>query len=271
MSMLNGLFGGGVKHPNLERLTHALHDRLGLACAAPPADVLAVIDQMTTRELLHYDNMQSVEGMQELFRSKSIHASVDHAALSVSLSLASAAAIETVLQTEHAQRRVLHIGERHASRPIVKPQEPAAPILAATAVQPPSAETSTPLPPGFEHLESFEQLRSQIVDLFVRHGRLNTGDKDVLKAIRPIDNRLESRLAALERWHDEVTRRVRGMRAPKATQRLTLGGATEDQEEKPEETLARRFDELLTWLSKLLKAFEQSGVKFHDKPMWLPH
>jgi hypothetical protein len=271
MSMLDGLFGGGVKHSNLERLTQALHDRLGLACAVPPADVLAVIDQMTTRELLHYDNMQSVEGMQELFRAKSIHAAVDHATLSVSLSLASAAAIETVLQTEHAQRRVLHVAGHHATQRIVKPQEPASAIPAATAAPPKPAEPPAPLPPGLEHLEAFEQIRPQIIDLFVRHGRLNTGDKDVLKAIRPIDSRLESRIAALERWHDEVTRRVRGMRAPKATQRLTLGGPTEGQEEKPDEALARRFDELLTWLSKLLKAFEHSGVKFHDKPMWLPH
>ncbi len=269
MSMLGALFGGG-KQSNLERLVHALHDRLGLTCATPPTDVRTVIDRMVLRELLNFDNMQSVEGMQELFRAKSIHAAVDHAASTVTLSLASAAAIETVLQTEHAQRRVLHVSEHHEARPIVKPQEPTAPILTATATQPQPATPLAPPPPGFEHLEAFEQIRPQIIDLFVRHGRLTTGDKDVLKAIRPIDARLESRIAALERWHDEVTRRVRGMRAPKATQRLTLGAA-EGPGEKPEETLARRFEELLTWLSKLLKAFEQSGVKFHDKPMWLPH
>ena len=66
MSMLGGLFSGSRgQHPNFERIAHALHSHLGLNVVPPPAEVLAIIDQMTTRELLHFDNMQSMQGMQE--------------------------------------------------------------------------------------------------------------------------------------------------------------------------------------------------------------
>jgi hypothetical protein len=74
----------------------------------------------------------------------------------------------------------------------------------------------------------------------------------------------------LERWQTEVTRRIRALSIPKVTQHLILG-EDELKKAKPEEALARRFDTLLIWFGKLIKAFEATGVKFHNKPMWLPH
>ena len=265
-----GLFGGGAhKHPNLDHIVQALHDQLGLQLAAPPEDVLAVIDQMTHRELLQYDNAHSVEGMQELFRVRSIRAVVDPANLLVSLFIASAEALEEDLKAEHAQQRVLHVADHRATQRIIKPLQSSDSLAGATAAAKP-AEPVAPLPPGFEHLEAMEQLRAQIADMFVKHGKLHLADKDVLKEIRPTDSSLEKRVAALERWQTEMARRVRGLMAPKATQHLVLG-AEDMAVVKPEENLRHRFDALVTWVGKLIKAFEHTGVKFHNKPMWLPH
>lgn len=271
MSMLGGLFSGSRgQHPNLERVAHALHSHLGLNIVSPPAEVLAIIDQMTTRELLHFDNMQSTQGMQELFKSKSVRVSIDAATSTVTLSLAAAGEITAEEQTEHAHKPGLQIGAHHAVFHIEKPKDPVNAIKASSAAARP-AEALAPLAPAFEHLEAFERLVPQVVDLFVRHGRLNTADKDVLRKIRPLESTLESRLTALERWRAEMTRRIRGMSVPKATKHLTLGGGGETQAAGSEETLARRFDTLQVWTSKLIKAFEHEGVKFHNKPMWLPH
>ena len=109
-----------------------------------------------------------------------------------------------------------------------------------------------------------------IVDLFVKHGRLNSADKDVLKNIRPADSSVEGRLTALERWQAEVARRTRGIHVQKATSHLILG-AESGEKIKPEEAHGRRFDAITLWIAKLIKAFEHTGVKFHAKPMWLPH
>ena len=265
---LLGLFGGGGKHPNLDHIAQALHDHLGLQLVAPPGDVLQIIEQMTHRELLNFDNLHSVEGMQELFRAKSIRAVVDPTTHSVALFPGAAQELEQEIRAEHAQRRVLHVGE-HTGKIHVTPQAPVAPIKAGLGALSEPAQPLPPVPAAFEHLEALEHLCPQIVDLFVKFGRLNTGDKDVLKKIQPSSYSLEARITALERWQVEVTRRTRGLTVPKATQHLILGGA--QQEQKPEETLRHRFDALLAWLSKLLKAFEHTGVKFHAKPMWLPH
>ncbi len=273
MSMLGGLFGGGgQKHPNFDRLAHALQNNLGLATALPSADVMAVIDQMVGRELLHFDNARSTQGMQELFRARSIHATIDSSTLTVSLSLAASSDIETDLQTEHAQRKVLHFETRHSTSKIIRPQEPVAPLIGTATPKVQLAQTPVSLPSAFEHLEAYELLVPQIIDMFLRHGRLNSGDKDVLKKIHPSDGSLVSRITALERWQEEVTRRTRGLRVPKPEQRLVLGGASVAQAEKPEEVLERRFESLVQWMSKLIKTFEHTGgVKFHNKPMWLPH
>ena len=270
MPLLGGLFGKSEEtHPNLEHIAQALHDHLGLQLAAPTAEVLAVIDQMIHRELLNFDNLHSVEGMQELFRAKSLRATIDPATRTVTLELAPAEELEQEIKAEHAQRPVLRVGEHHAKIHVTPPVA-AAPIKAGLGKPAESAQPAAPLPPGFEHLEGLEQLCTQIVDLFVKFGRLNTGDKDVLKNIKPSSSSLEARIVALERWQTEVTRRVRALTVPKATQHLTLGGVA--QQEKPEEALRHRFDALLAWFGKLIKAFEHTGgVKFHAKPMWLPH
>jgi hypothetical protein len=272
MSMLGGLFSGREQHPNFERIAHALHNHLGLNVVSPPAEVLAIIDQVTTRELLHFDNMQSMQGMQELFKAKSVRVSVDAATSTVTLSLASAGEITAEEQTEHAHKPGLQIGTHHAAFHIERPKDPVGTIKASLAAARP-AEALAPLAPAFEHLEAFEQLVPHVIDLFVRHGRLNTADKEVLRKIRPLESTLEARLTALERWRAEMTRRIRGMSVPKVAQHLnlSLGGGRETQAAGSEEMLARRFNSIQVWTSKLIKAFEHEGVKFHNKPMWLPH
>ncbi len=270
MSLLGGLFGKSEEtHPNLDHIAQALHDHLGMQLAVPSEEVLAVIDQMIHRELLNFDNLHSVEGMQELFRAKSLRAVLDPGTRTVVLEIAAAQELEQEIKAEHAQRPVLHVGEHHAKIHIT-PQVAAAPIKAGLGKTAETAQPVAPLPPGFEHLEGLEHLCPQIVDLFIKFGRLNTGDKDVLKNIKPAGTSIDARLTALERWQTEVTRRVRALTVPKMTQHLTLGGVA--HQEKPEETLRHRFDALLQWFSKLIKAFEHTGgVKFHAKPMWLPH
>ena len=270
MPLLGGLFGKGeVEHPNLDHLAQALHDQLGLQLAVPTEDVLAVIDQMIHRELLNFDNAHSVAGMQELFRAKSLRATVEADTNTVILELAPAEELEQEIQAEHAQRPVLHISE-HQAKIHITPPSAAAAITSGLGKPAEPARPGAPLPEGFEHLEALEHLCSQIVDMFIKFGRLNTGDKDVLKNIKPSNTSIDARLTALERWQAEVARRARALSVPKMTQHLTLGGVT--TQEKPEETLRHRFDALLQWFGKLIKVFEHTGgVKFHDKPMWLQH
>jgi len=110
-----------------------------------------------------------------------------------------------------------------------------------------------------------------VMDLFVRSGRITSADKDVLKKILPVDSTLEARVVALERWQMEMTRRVRGIHVARPQQNLLAGVAVAADIAKPEEVLGRRFDAIIQWMSKLIKAFEHTGVKFHSKPMWLPH
>ena len=118
MSMLGGLFSGGTAS-QLRADCPALHSHLGLNTISPPADVLAIIDQMTSRELLKFDNMQSTQGMQALFRARSIHASVDAETSTVTLSLASAEdSRPRRRRSRHTNRccRSAHITRRFTSR-----------------------------------------------------------------------------------------------------------------------------------------------------------
>ncbi len=268
MALLEGLFGG--KHPNLEHIAQAIEASLGLTLVKPPPEVIRVLDAMTRRELVSFNNVRSVEGLQELFRVKSIRAVVDTQMHLVSLFLLAAGEIERQLKAEHAQVKVLKLEKLESTQKLSKP------LRTPPTAQPiPLGQASTAAPlappvPGFENLEACERLSASLVDLFVRHGQLTTADKDVLRKIKPTDSSLEARIVALERWRAEMIRRVRALSVPKAIQHLILG-ATDETAIKPEETLARRFDALVHWLGKLVKAFEATGVRYHNKPMWLPH
>ena len=112
-------------------------------------------------------------------------------------------------------------------------------------------------------------MTAQLVDLFVRYGKLNTGDKDVLRKIKPLDGSPAARLVALERWQAELTRRARGFTLPRATERFIIAPGESAATETPEELLVRRLDALIGWTGKLIKAFEHTGVRYHNKPIWL--
>jgi hypothetical protein len=77
-------------------------------------------------------------------------------------------------------------------------------------------------------------------------------------------------MVALERWKVELARRARGVhiREGGAT---TLLGSVDESAKKSEDAILRRFDTFVHWLSKLIKALEGKGIKFHGKPVWLPH
>ena len=275
MPLFGGLFGqskaAGLP-ANLDRIEAAVRNRVGLRLAPPTPDVLAVLQTITPRELSQFDNLQSVSGMQELFRAKSIHAHVDAAAKIVTLTCGAAATIEQEVKAEHAQKSVVHVGERHASIHIVPRPDPVAstgPAPAEGAAPAPAAQPLAPLPASLEHVEGFERLTEQLVDLFVRYGKLTTGDKDVLRNIKPVDGSPTARLVALERWQAEMMRRVRGFTVPRPAQRFIVGGADAAPTETPEEALARRLEVLIAWAGKLIKAFEHTGVRYHNKPIWL--
>lgn len=262
------LFGGHSKHHNFDAIAESLRTHLGLKLARPSNEVLEALEHFTPRELHLFNNLHSVEGMQALFHARSIRALVEPQAHLVALFLLTPE--DFAQESSEIQRHTLKLGDRHAGPAIVPPP---APTMLPTPPPTPllSVNPATSLPAGLEHLDAFEILLPQIVDLFLRHGRLNTGDKDVLKQIHPADSSIESRLSALERWQAEVSRRVHGIHVPRATTNLLLGGEEATQLAKPDEAFARRFDALMIWASKLIKAFEHTGVKFHNKPMWLPH
>jgi hypothetical protein len=269
MALFEGFFA--EKHPNFDHIAHAIESNLGLTVGQPTPDVSRVLDGLSNRELVGFDNLRSVEGVQELFRAKSIRAVVDLQARTLSLSLVSAEEIDRQRKAEQTQVRVLKLAKLEST------QKPAKPARVPVAAQPatlgaPAAAAAPPVPvvPGFENLEACERLTPNLVDMFVRQGLLTTADKDVLKAIKPTNASLEARVVALERWQAELTRRVRGIMLPKLTPHLIVGPAQKAQT-KPEETLVRRFDAVVHWLGKLVKAFETTGIRFHNKPMWLPH
>jgi hypothetical protein len=134
----------------------------------------------------------------------------------------------------------------------------------------PANNEAAAVPPAFEHLEAAERLCPVVVDLFVKHGQLTTADKEVLKKIRPTDYTLDARMVALERWKTEVARRARGIHVREGGP-STLLGSVDESAKKSEDAILRRFDAFVHWLGKLLKALESKGVKFHGRPVWLPH
>jgi hypothetical protein len=275
MSLFGGMFSGAQKHPNLDQLSLAIQNSVGLQLGPPGDDILPVIDALTTKELVGFENAHSVEGMQELFKAKSLRATVDGETQSLVLSLATRDEIEGELKAEHGAVNVLKVGGRHATSRIITAFTPAAQPLkpevsAPTAPVAPVSDEGATVPPAFEHLEGAERLCPVIVDLFVRHGQLTTADKEVLKKIRPVDYTLEGRMVALERWKAELMRRARGIHVQQAGMTSLLASA-DAAAQQSEEAVMRRFDIFLHWLSKLIKAVEHKGIKFHGKPVWLPH
>jgi hypothetical protein len=109
-----------------------------------------------------------------------------------------------------------------------------------------------------------------VIDTFVKYGQLTTADKEVLKKIKPLDYTLEARIVALERWKTELMRRSRGIHVQQSGSSSLLSGGSDDSH-KTEDALFRRFDTLIHWLGKLIKALEHKGFKFQAKPVWLPH
>lgn len=269
MSILGGLFKGKQLDPaaaHLNRLTHALHVQLNLNVVPPAPEVQAVLAEMSDRELAQFDHTQTVAGMQSLFHARGIRAVADAVASTVTLTIALPVSPADTAPVPAPVRRI-GLSERKASVHITPPASPAA----STPAPPTPAVVRAPLTAGLEHLEALEDLLPQLQDLFVRHGKLTTGDKDVLKAIKPSDGSLSARLVAIERWQGEVTRRIRGFTVPRPQKHLVLGGGEPSATEKPEAVLARRLDTVVAWVAKLIKAFEHTGVRYHNKPIWLPH
>jgi hypothetical protein len=276
MALFGGMFGGGgvQKHSNLDQLSLAIHNCLNLQLVPPDGDVLSAIEAMTHLDLVGFQNAHNIEGMQELFRAKSLRTTIDPSAHTLTLSTASPEEIDLELKAEHSAVKVLHVGEHRGTARIIRPISPTvAPIQPATP--PPTAPSAAPqpeavtIPPAFEHLEAVERLCPVLVDTFVKYGQLTTADKEVLKKIKPIDYTLEARLVALERWKAELSRRSRGIHVQQTGSSSLLASAASSQ--KSEEDLMRRFDMLLHWLGKLIKALEHKGCKFQAKPVWLPH
>jgi hypothetical protein len=265
--MLGGLFSHKATHPNHDHLSHALHSVLGLTLAPPIDEVMTILDQMSPRELVNFDNLHSVAGMQELFRVKGLTAVLEDHGQTVRLSPRQ---IETPV--EPAPRPVLTFGQDRGASRIIKPLDPAG--TAGSKLGAPASAPAASLggdSPGFENLERLERLFPELADLFVRHGKLHTGDKAVLRDIHPVDSSIEARVAALERWKGEMTRRMRGLGVPRGSQQLMLSTGDAEAKQTAEEELARRYEAIVQWTAKLIKAFEHTGIKFHNKPMWLPH
>jgi hypothetical protein len=266
MALFGGLFKGKETDPTapaVARIAYAVQTRLGMHLIPPPTEVRALLGRITGRDLLQFDNMQSVAGMQELFHAHGLRALADAPTQTVTLDLAPTVENDEAAPVEQPVRRVVAVGEHRATVRLSAPQAPAAPIAAAAK----PAAPAVPLPAELAHLEQLEQILIQMVDLFVRHGQLTSGDKDVLRRLLPADNSPAARIAAVERWQGEITRRVRGMTVPRAASSLLLGGTEAQLGEKPEAVLARRLETLVAWLGKLIKAFEHTGVRFHNKPV----
>jgi len=273
MSLFGGMFGGGQKHPNLDQLSQAIQNNLGLQIGPPGGDVLAVVDGLTNHDLLDIQNAHTVEVVQDLLMRKSLRATVDLPTQSVLLSVAAREEIENELKTEHTAVKVLHVGGHQGTSRIIRSFGPApepvkvappATVIQATA----AANEAAAVPPAFEHLEAAERLLPVVVDLFVKYGQLTTADKEVLKKIRPTDYTLDARMVALERWKTEVARRARGIHVREGGP-TTLLSSVDESAKKSEDAILRRFDAFCHWMSKLIKALEGKGIKFHGKPVWL--
>src|SRR5580693_9217788 len=106
MPLFGGMFGG-QKHPNLDQLSLAIQNSVGLQLSPPADDVLPIIDALITKELVGFENAHSVEGMQELFKAKSLRATVDVETKTMVLSLATREEIESEIKAEHGAVNVL--------------------------------------------------------------------------------------------------------------------------------------------------------------------
>ena len=125
MSLFGGMFGG-QKHPNLDQLTLAIQNSLGVQLAPPGDDVLPIIDSMAGRDLVGFENAHSVEGMQELFRAKSLRATVDPETRTMVLSVATREAIDGELKTAREAVNVMHVAAHHGTSRIIRSFGPAA-------------------------------------------------------------------------------------------------------------------------------------------------
>ncbi len=274
MPLFGGMFSGGgnKQHNNLDQLSQAVHNCLNVNLATPDPDVLATIDALTHLDIVGFQNAHNIEGLQELFRAKSLRTTIDPVAQTLTLSIATPEEIQQELTAQHGAVKVLHVGEHRTAAKIIRPISPAVEPVKAAVATPlaprPEAEV-TVVPPAFEHLEGMEHLCPVIVDTFVKHGQLTTADKEVLKKIKPIDYSLEARVVALERWKTELARRARGVHVQSGGSSSLLG-SSDTGSQQSEEALLRRFDTLLHWIGRLIKALEHKGVKFHGKPVWLP-
>jgi hypothetical protein len=72
----------------------------------------------------------------------------------------------------------------------------------------------------------------------------------------------------LERWKVELARRARGIHVREGGP-TSLLSSDDESAKKSEEAVLRRFNTFVHWLSKLLKALDNKGIKFHGKPVWL--
>lgn len=263
-----GLFS---KDSNLPRVAEVLKTKLGLTLVKPAKDVVTLLDYMTPRDLNFLDSIATVEGMQELFRARSIRAVVDPQMHLVALFLVDASELEQEIKTEHARVKVMHVETSYTPLPAAKPTPaitpPAPPAGSADA----ESDAARVQPRGLEHLDAFEHLCAPMVDFLLKHGQLTSGDKEVLRKIQPATNTFEGRIAALERWQTEVGRRLRSIRVPKAQQMVLGADDPSAPRASAQETLVHRFEALMVWMGKLIKAVEVTGYRYHDKPMWLPH
>ena len=267
------LFGGGSqKHPKLDQLSQIVQNSLGLQLTAPDNDVLGIIETMTPHDFIGIQNARSIEGAQEILKTKSLRAMVDPETRTIALSVASPDEIEQELKTAHSAVSVMHVGlQHHSTSHIIRSFNPTTEPVKETATPSgtlaPQENVAPPVPPAFEHLEAAERLCPVVVDLFVKHGQLTSADKEVLKKIKPVDYTLEARISSLERWKAEVTRRGRGVHVQQGGPTSLLAGGEGTQ--NSEEAVLRRFETFLHWLGKLIKALEHKGIKFHGRPVWL--
>jgi hypothetical protein len=268
-----GLFGGKSRSANLQRLTETLQAKLGLTLVPPASEIVAAIDALAHADIAALDAITSVEGLQEILRTKSIRLVVDEPMHMAALFLFEREELERELTKERLHTRLLNIKPK-VEPPLIRREEPRMPLPPTPApVEPASGATVTERPEGLAHLEACEKMCPPLVDFLVKHGQLNSGDKEVLRQIKPAGTTWEARIAALERWQTEVARRLRAVQVAKVAQQVVLGGdkQTALTPRAAQEALVHRFEAVVIWISKLIKAVEATGYRYHDKPVWLPH
>src|ERR1017187_2321445 len=159
MALFGGMFGGGgQKHPNLDQLSLAIHNCLNLQLAPPGDDVLAITEAMTHLDLIGFQNAHNVEGMQELLRAKSLRATIDPSAQTLTLSIATPEEIDRELKAERGAVKVLHVSKHRPSARIIKPPSPAAEPLKTSAA--PTAASALPQPEAVTVPSAFEPLQA---------------------------------------------------------------------------------------------------------------